>query len=251
VTENEGALISARGLRRVFGNGARALDGVDFDLRRGEVVSIIGPSGSGKSTLIASLNGLEQPDDGEIRVEGRAIRRGDERAWQRVRQEIGMVFQDYSLFPHMSVLDNIVFAPVRRGRMARAEARALGLELLSRVGLAPKAGARPAELSGGQQQRAAIVRALAMQPKALLFDEPTSALDPETIRDVLDLMRAVAGDGMTMAVVTHEIGFAREVGDRLVFMAEGRVVEEGPPAEMLRAPRSPRLAEFLRHFMHR
>jgi polar amino acid transport system ATP-binding protein len=240
-------LISARGLRRVYGNGVRALDGVDFDVMPGEVVSVIGPSGSGKSTLIAALNGLERPDAGSIAIEGAPIRLGDERAWRRTRLEIGMVFQDYALFPHMTVLQNMMLAPLRRGRATRAEAEAHSLDLLRRVGLSDKAQARPAELSGGQQQRVAIVRALAMKPKALLFDEPTSALDPETIQDVLATMQWLARDGMTMVVVTHEIGFAREVADRLVFMAEGRIVEQGQPAELIARPRSPRLADFLSH----
>ncbi len=247
----EAPAISARGLRRVFGNGVVALDDVDFDLHRGEVVSIVGPSGSGKSTLIASLNGLETPDAGEITIAGERIPLGRERVWRRVRQEVGMVFQDYALFPHLSVLQNMTLAPVRRGRMRRAEADGLAMDLLARVGLAAKAHARPIELSGGQQQRVAIVRALAMRPKVLLFDEPTSALDPETIRDVLEVMQSVARDGMTMAVVTHELGFAREIADRLVFMADGRVIEEGRPAALLDNPRTQRLADFLRHLLHR
>jgi ABC-type polar amino acid transport system ATPase subunit len=244
-------VVSARGLRRIFGNGVVALDNVDFDVRRGQVVSIIGPSGSGKSTLIASLNGLETPDAGEIVINGQRIALGDERAWSRVRQDVGMVFQDYALFPHMSVLQNMTLAPLRRGRLRRDEAEAHSLDLLGRVGLASKAHARPSELSGGQQQRVAIVRALAMKPAVLLFDEPTSALDPETIRDVLQVMQRLAQDGMTMVVVTHEIGFAREVADRLVFMADGRIVEDGVPAALISQPRTPRLAEFLRHLLHR
>jgi polar amino acid transport system ATP-binding protein len=244
-------VISARGLRRVYGNGVVALDDVDFDVHRGQVVSIIGPSGSGKSTLIASLNGLETPDAGEIVVNGQRIALGDARAWGRVRKYVGMVFQDYALFPHMSVLQNMTLAPLRRGRLRRDEAEAHSLDLLARVGLASKAHARPAELSGGQQQRVAIVRALAMKPDVLLFDEPTSALDPETIREVLQVMQRLAQDGMTMVVVTHEIGFASEVADRLVFMADGRIVEDGPPAALIGQPRTPRLAEFLSHLLHR
>ncbi|MBV8912485.1 MAG: amino acid ABC transporter ATP-binding protein [Acetobacteraceae bacterium] len=247
---SEAAIICARGLRRVFANGVVALDGVDFDVRRGQVISIIGPSGSGKSTLIASLNGLETPDAGEITVEGRRIALGDERAWRRVRQDVGMVFQDYALFPHLSVLQNVTLAPLRCGRLRRDEAEAYSLDLLRRVGMADKAHARPAELSGGQQQRVAIVRALAMKPKVLLFDEPTSALDPETIRDVLDVMQRLAREGMTMVVVTHEIGFAQEVADRLVFMADGRIMEDGPPAALMALPGTRRLAGFLSHLMH-
>ncbi len=239
-------LIAARGLRRVFG-GVVALDGVDFEVPAGQVVGVIGPSGSGKSTLVAALNGLDTPDAGSIAIAGRAVRLGHERAWRRVRLEIGMVFQDYALFPHLTVLQNMVLAPVRRGLSTRAAAEAHSLALLRQVGLSDKAQAWPAELSGGQQQRVAIVRALAMRPKALLFDEPTSALDPETILDVLAVMKALARDGMTMVVVTHEIGFAREVADRLVFMAAGRIVEDGTPADLLDRPRSARLAEFLAH----
>ena len=239
-------LIAARGLRRVFG-GVVALDGVDFEVPAGQVVGVIGPSGSGKSTLVAALNGLDTPDAGSIAIAGRVVRLGHERAWRRVRLEIGMVFQDYALFPHLTVLQNMILAPVRRGLSTRAAAEAHSLALLRQVGLSDKAQAWPAELSGGQQQRVAIVRALAMRPKALLFDEPTSALDPETILDVLAVMKALARDGMTMVVVTHEIGFAREVADRLVFMAAGRIVEDGTPADLLDRPRSARLAEFLAH----
>jgi polar amino acid transport system ATP-binding protein len=227
----------------------QALVDVDLDVQQGEVVSIIGPSGSGKSTLIRCLNGLETPTSGSIAIDGSAIGLNDHEAWTRIRPDVGMVFQDYALFPHMTVLRNMTLAPIRRGRASREEAEAIALELLAMVGLADKAHAHPAELSGGQQQRVAIVRALAMKPKALLFDEPTSALDPETIRDVLQVMQRLAQEGMTMVVVTHEIGFAGEVGDRLVFMERGRIVEEGPPRQLLERPATRRLADFLAHLI--
>ncbi|HWL72079.1 MAG TPA: amino acid ABC transporter ATP-binding protein [Geminicoccus sp.] len=241
-------LISARGLNRHYG-AVQALVDVDLDVHAGEVVSIIGPSGSGKSTLIRCLNGLEIPTSGTITIDGQPIGLRDHRAWTRIRPDVGMVFQDYTLFPHLTVLRNMTLAPVRRGRASRAEAEANAMELLAKVGLADKAHVHPAELSGGQQQRVAIVRALAMKPKVLLFDEPTSALDPETIRDVLEVMQQLAREGMTMVVVTHEIGFAGEVGSRLVFMERGRIVEEGPPRQLLERPASRRLADFLAHLI--
>jgi polar amino acid transport system ATP-binding protein len=241
-------LISVRGLNRRYG-AVHALVDVDLDVQPGEVVSIIGPSGSGKSTLIRCLNGLETPTSGSIAIDGSAIGLNDHKAWTRIRPDVGMVFQDYALFPHMTVLRNMTLAPVRRGRASREAAEATALELLAMVGLADKAHVHPAELSGGQQQRVAIVRALAMKPKALLFDEPTSALDPETIRDVLLVMQKLAEGGMTMVVVTHEIGFAREVGDRLVFMERGRIVEQGPPGQLLERPATQRLADFLAHLI--
>jgi polar amino acid transport system ATP-binding protein len=241
-------LISVRGLNRRYG-AVHALVDVDLDVQPGEVVSIIGPSGSGKSTLIRCLNGLETPTSGSIAIDGSAIGLNDQKAWTRIRPDVGMVFQDYALFPHMTVLRNMTLAPVRRGRASREAAEATALELLAMVGLADKAHVHPAELSGGQQQRVAIVRALAMKPKALLFDEPTSALDPETIRDVLLVMQKLAEGGMTMVVVTHEIGFAREVGDRLVFMERGRIVEQGPPGQLLERPATQRLADFLAHLI--
>ncbi len=241
-------LISVRGLNRRYG-AVHALVDVDLDVQPGEVVSIIGPSGSGKSTLIRCLNGLETPTSGSIAIDGGAIGLNDHKAWTRIRPDVGMVFQDYALFPHMTVLRNMTLAPVRRGRASREAAEATALELLAMVGLADKAHVHPAELSGGQQQRVAIVRALAMKPKALLFDEPTSALDPETIRDVLLVMQKLAEGGMTMVVVSHEIGFAREVGDRLVFMERGRIVEQGPPGQLLERPATQRLADFLAHLI--
>ncbi|WP_272913280.1 amino acid ABC transporter ATP-binding protein [Methylobacterium sp. SyP6R] len=237
-------LISLRGLTKQFG-AFRALRGIDLDVAGGSVVVLIGPSGSGKSTLIRCINGLVRPDGGSLRVAGRAVDLGDEGAWQRLRTEIGMVFQDYALFPHLTVLRNMTLAPMRRLGLSRAEAEAQARALLARVGLAHKAEDHPGALSGGQQQRVAIVRALAMRPKAILFDEPTSALDPETIVDVLDVMRGLARDGTTMVVVTHEMGFAREVADRVVFMAEGAIVEEGSPDALFGAPRHARTQSFL------
>lgn len=237
-------LIALRGLTKSFG-GFRALRGIDLDVAAGSVVVLIGPSGSGKSTLIRCINGLVRPDGGSLHVAGRAVDLGDEGAWQRLRTEIGMVFQDYALFPHLTVLRNMTLTPMRRLGLSRAEAEAQARALLARVGLAHKAEDYPSALSGGQQQRVAIVRALAMRPKAILFDEPTSALDPETIVDVLDVMRGLARDGTTMVVVTHEMGFAREVADRVVFMAEGAIVEEGAPDALFGDPRQPRTKNFL------
>lgn len=237
-------LIVVKGLAKSFG-GSPVLRKVDLVVPRGSVVVIIGPSGSGKSTFIRCINGLVHPDEGSITVDGRESDIGNEAAWQRLRTEIGMVFQDYSLFPHLTVLRNMTLAPVRRGRQDARSAEAEARRLLTSVGLLHKADAYPSELSGGQQQRVAIVRALAMAPKAILFDEPTSALDPETIVDVLGIMRTLARDGVTMVVVTHEMGFAREVADHVVFMAEGRIVEQGPPSEIFDNPQHERTRKFL------
>ena len=240
----EPPVIRVRGLVKDF-QGVRALDGVDFEVGRGEVVVVIGQSGSGKSTLIRCLNGLVEPDAGEVEVGGEPVRTHSQSDWRRLRQRIGMVFQDYSLFPHLTVTRNITLAPVRTGRATQAEAELLARQLLARVRLPEKADAYPAELSGGQQQRVAIARALAMRPDAMLFDEPTSALDPETIQEVLDLMRELAKDGMTMVIVSHEMGFAREVADRVVFIDRGRVVEIGTPAAIFRGAREARTRDFL------
>jgi polar amino acid transport system ATP-binding protein len=237
-------LISASGLRKAYG-AIHALNGVDLAVARGEVIVIIGPSGSGKSTLIRCLNGLEEVDAGEIHFDGLAVNAHSQRMWRAVRQRIGMVFQDYTLFPHMTVLRNIMFAPVRCGRRTPAAAREEALRLLTRVGLRDKADAFPAHLSGGQLQRVAIVSALAMAPDAILFDEPTSALDPEMIREVLDVIRDLSQQGMTMVVVSHEMGFAREAADRVIFMDAGRIVEQGPPAQVFGAPREERTRRFL------
>ncbi|HEX8540157.1 MAG TPA: amino acid ABC transporter ATP-binding protein [Pseudomonas sp.] len=241
-------LLRLRGLHKRFGT-LEVLKGIDLDVQPGSVVVLIGPSGSGKSTLIRMLNGLVQPDQGTLELRGQSLNIHSGRAWQKLRLEVGMVFQDYTLFPHLNVLDNITLTPVRRKLCSLAEAQADARKLLTRVGLEHKADAWPSELSGGQQQRVAIVRALAMRPKAMLFDEPTSALDPETIGDVLKVMRDLADEGMTMVVVTHEMSFAREVADQVVFMAGGKVVEQAPPQVMFTAPEDARTRQFLSSFI--
>jgi polar amino acid transport system ATP-binding protein len=242
-------VVVARGLVKRWG-AVVGLDGVDLDVRRGEVVTIVGPSGSGKSTLLRCLNGLEVPDAGTVHVAGLPVRAGAA-GIDAVRARIGMVFQAFHLFPHLDVLGNVTLAPALVRGETREDAEARATDLLAKVGLADKARARPDELSGGQRQRVAIARALAMRPDAILFDEPTSALDPETVGEVLRVMAEVAHAGMTMAVVTHEMGFAREVSSRTVFMDAGRVVEDGPSARVLTEPSSPRLREFLRRVLQR
>ncbi len=238
-------LISVRHLVKEYNHGAvHALNDCDLDIKRGEVVAIIGPSGSGKSTLLRSLNLLEQPTSGAIYFDG--VDLADKSVdIDRHRQKMGMVFQHFNLFPHKTVLQNITMAPVTLKKKTPAEAETQARALLERIGLADKADEYPNMLSGGQKQRIAIVRALAMDPEVMLFDEPTSALDPEMVGEVLDLMRDLARDGMTMAVVTHEMGFAREVADRVVFMADGRILEEGTPSELFDHPKDPRLQDFL------
>jgi polar amino acid transport system ATP-binding protein len=220
------------------------LAGVDLHVAEGEVVCVIGPSGSGKTTLLRCLNLLERPTEGRVFLGDQEISAPGAPV-DHLRSRLGMVFQSFNLFPHRTVLDNLTMAPVSVRGVDRQEARERARALLARVGLADKAGEHPARLSGGQQQRAAIARALAMDPEAMLFDEVTSALDPELVKDVLDVMRELAGAGMTMIVVTHEMGFAREVGDRLLFMDEGAIVEEGLPAEVLAAPKEERTRRFL------
>ena len=238
-------LISVQHLVKEYDHGAvHALNDCNLDIRRGEVVAIIGPSGSGKSTLLRSLNLLEQPTSGAIYFDGADLA-GRSVDLDLHRQKMGMVFQHFNLFPHKTVLQNITMAPVTLKKKTPAEARAQAMSLLERIGLADKAGTYPNMLSGGQKQRIAIVRALAMEPEVMLFDEPTSALDPEMVGEVLDLMRDLARDGMTMAVVTHEMGFAREVADRVVFMADGKILEEGAPAALFDHPQDPRLQDFL------
>jgi polar amino acid transport system ATP-binding protein len=247
-------LIRVNGLSKFFGTVC-VLDGINLTVHRGERICIVGPSGSGKSTLLRCLNFLEEPDSGMIFIAGTppisavdelGRRNRTRRAHiMHLRTSVGMVFQGFNLWRHMSVLDNVIEAPRRVGGLSRTEATARAKQLLERVGLSDKARAYPAQLSGGQQQRVAIARALAMQPKVMLFDEPTSALDPELVGEVLQIMRSLAEAGTTMLVVTHEMGFASDVADRIVFMDEGRILEEAPPIEFFRRPSSPRAAEFL------
>jgi polar amino acid transport system ATP-binding protein len=235
--------IEARDLHKYFGDH-EVLKGIDFKVDTGEVVCVIGPSGSGKSTLLRCVNRLEEPTSGTILVEGLDIC-DDETDLDRMRARIGMVFQSFNLFPHMSVLRNLTIAQEKVLRRSRTEAVEVARSMLAKVGLEGRETAYPAQLSGGQQQRVAIARALCMDPDMMLFDEPTSALDPELVGDVLDVMRTLATEGMTMMVVTHEMGFAREVGDRLVFMDDGVIVEEGNPAEVLSNPQHERTQRFL------
>ncbi len=248
-------LIQVQHLKKYYNRGAiRALDDVSVDIDRGEVVVVIGPSGSGKSTLLRSLNLLEQPTGGSILFDGVDITSKREKGpdgrmhklnLDRHRQKMGMVFQHFNLFPHMTILDNMTLAPVRVRHMPKAEAEEKAMKLLARVGLADRAEAYPIQLSGGQKQRVAIVRALMMEPEVMLFDEPTSALDPEMVGEVLEVMKELAHEGMTMVVVTHEMGFAREVGSRVLFMADGKLIEEGAPQQIFEHPQSPRLQDFL------
>ena len=238
-------IIRVSGLKKYYkGDKIKALDGVDAVINHGEVVVVIGPSGSGKSTFLRSLNLLEVPTEGEIYVDGHNIlAKGADINIHR--QKMGMVFQHFNLFPHMTILRNMTIAPMKLLKKPKAEAEALALSLLDKVGLADRASAYPSQLSGGQKQRVAIVRALCMQPDVMLFDEPTSALDPEMVGEVLEVMKSLAHDGMTMVVVTHEMGFAREVGSRVIFMDGGRIIEEGTPGEIFENPQSERLRSFL------
>ncbi|MCZ0989964.1 amino acid ABC transporter ATP-binding protein [Streptomyces diastatochromogenes] len=246
-------MVDIRSVHKSFGS-LEVLKGIDLEVRTGEVTVVLGPSGSGKSTLLRAINHLEKVDHGAISVDGALIgyrRSGDrlyelpEREVLRQRTRIGFVFQNFNLFPHLTVLENVIEAPVSALKRPRKEAVESARRLLERVGLADKADAYPRQLSGGQQQRVAIARALALEPKLLLFDEPTSALDPELVGEVLDVIRDLASQGTTMIVVTHEIAFAREVADTVVFMADGRIVEAGPPGEVLGAPREERTRAFL------
>ena len=236
-------LVVMRGVNKHFGS-VHVLRDVDTTVARGEVVVVIGPSGSGKSTLCRAINRLEPIDSGEIIFDGRPLP-AEGRELARLRADVGMVFQSFNLFSHKSILQNVALGPVKVRRRPKEEAEQRAMRLLDRVGIADQAGKRPGQRSGGQQQRAAIARALAMEPKLMLFDEPTSALDPEMINEVLDVMTALAGEGMTMIVVTHEMGFARRAADRVIFMADGTLVEQAPPEEFFSAPESERAKDFL------
>ena len=242
--EKKETLIQVQNLTKTFGGSVHALNGVSTDIKKGEVVCVIGPSGSGKSTFLRCLNRLEDPTD------GRTIFAGEDLMDPKTdidmhRQKMGMVFQHFNLFPHMSILKNMTIAPMKLQKRGKDEAEGQAMKLLERVGLADRANAYPSQLSGGQKQRIAIVRALCMNPEVMLFDEPTSALDPEMVGEVLNVMRDLAKEHMTMVVVTHEMGFAREVSDRVIFMAEGKIVEEGTPEEIFTAPKTERLQSFL------
>ena len=249
------SLIQVTDLKKYYNKGViKALDGVTVDINRGDVMVVIGPSGSGKSTFLRSLNLLEEPTGGSIVFDGVDITKKKVKNAQgkmvkldsdQHRQKMGMVFQHFNLFPHMTILDNMTLAPIQVKHMDKAAAEEKALALLDRVGLKDRAGAYPIQLSGGQKQRVAIVRALAMEPDVMLFDEPTSALDPEMVGEVLDVMKGLAQEGMTMVVVTHEMGFAREVGNRVLFMADGLLLEEGSPDQIFNHPQNPRLQDFL------
>ena len=249
------SLIQVQDLKKHYNKGAiKALDGVTVNIEKGDVMVVIGPSGSGKSTFLRSLNLMEEPTGGSIIFDGVDITKKkipNEKGKlvkldvDKVRQKMGMVFQHFNLFPHMTILENMTLAPIQVKSMPKEEAEAKALALLDRVGLKDRAGAYPIQLSGGQKQRVAIVRALAMEPQVMLFDEPTSALDPEMVGEVLDVMKHLANEGMTMVVVTHEMGFAREVGNRVLFMADGMLLEEGTPEEIFDHPQHHRLQDFL------
>ena len=249
------SLIQVTDLKKWYKGGAiKALDGVTVDINKGDVIAVIGPSGSGKSTFLRSLNLLEEPTGGAILFNGVDLTKKKYKNSEgktvkldvdSLRQKMGMVFQHFNLFPHMTILENMVLAPMKVKNISRAEAEEKALALLDRVGLKDRADAYPIQLSGGQKQRVAIVRALAMEPEVMLFDEPTSALDPEMVGEVLDVMKELAQEGMTMVVVTHEMGFAREVGSRVLFMADGKLLEHGTPKEIFENPQNPRLKDFL------
>ena len=242
MTTND-VLIKVEGLKKAFGKNL-VLNGIDIEINRGDVVVIIGPSGSGKSTFLRTLNLLEQPTDGHIYFDGNDIT--DSKSDINLhRQKVGMVFQQFNLFPNMTILRNLTIGPMKLLKQSRAEAEANAMKLLERVGLADRAYSYPSQLSGGQKQRVAIVRALCMNPEVMLFDEPTSALDPEMVGEVLDVMKSLAKAGMTMAVVTHEMGFAREVGNRVIFIDDGQIIEQGTPNELFDNPQNPRLKDFL------
>ncbi len=242
MTTND-TLIKVDGLKKAFGE-VEVLKGIDLEIKKGEVVVIIGPSGCGKSTFLRTLNLLEEPTGGNIYFEGTDIT-APKTNINIHRQKIGMVFQQFNLFPHMTVLKNMTIAPMKLLNLSKAEAEERALKLLERVGLADRANSYPSQLSGGQKQRVAIVRALCMEPEVMLFDEPTSALDPEMVGEVLEVMKSLANEGMTMAIVTHEMGFAREVANRILFIDQGVIMEQGSPEEVFGNPKSPRLKDFL------
>lgn len=243
ITNGE-VLIQVKDVHKVFNSSLHALNGVSEEIHKGEVVVIVGPSGSGKSTFLRSLNLLEVPTNGQIFFEGVDITSKDTNI-DKHRQKMGMVFQHFNLFPHKTILENITLAPIKLLKKSKAEAEEQAMRLLKQVGLEAKANVYPSQLSGGQKQRIAIVRSLAMNPEVMLFDEPTSALDPEMVGEVLDLMKKLAHDGMTMVVVTHEMGFAKEVATRVIFMDQGQIKEQGSPDEFFNNPKDPRLQEFL------
>lgn len=235
-------MIELKDVRKSFGKN-EVLKGINLQIDKGEVVVIIGPSGSGKSTVLRTMNNLEEPTSGHVIVDGMDL--SDKNKLNAVRTEVGMVFQNFNLFPHMTVLDNLILAPVNVRKTDKKEAQDIAMKLLERVGLADKAQMYPDSLSGGQKQRVAIARALAMKPKVMLFDEPTSALDPEMVREVLDVMKSLADEGMTMVIVTHEMGFAKEVADRVLFVDGGQILEDGTPAQVFDTPSSDRTKLFL------
>ena len=239
-------IVQIKGLEKWFG-ALHVLKGIDLEVAPGEKLVVIGPSGSGKSTLIRCINRLEDFQKGEVVVDGMNVK--EDKNLPKVRREVGMVFQQFNLFPHMTVLENVTLAPIQVRGLKKEEAERRALELLERVGILDQARKYPAQLSGGQQQRVAIARALAMEPKLMLFDEPTSALDPEMVGEVLDVMRDLARGGMTMIVVTHEMGFAREVADRVIFMDQGQIVEEAPPEVIFKSPREERTRAFLQRVL--
>ena len=242
-------MIKAEHISKTFQN-VKALDDVSFQIRKGEIVCLIGPSGSGKSTLCRCINGLEIPESGNIYIEGKLVDYRDEMQAKEARSKTGFVFQHFNLFPHMNVMDNMILAPMKTLHMSKEEAVAKAKELLQRVGLADKEDAYPKKLSGGQKQRAAIARSLMMNPQIMLFDEPTSALDPEMVMEVLEVMKQLAGEGMTMVVVTHEMGFAKEIANRIVFLEDGKIIEENTPDLFFSQPQTKRAQDFLRKVLY-
>ena len=242
-------VIKAEHISKTFQN-VKALDDVSFQIRKGEIVCLIGPSGSGKSTLCRCINGLEIPESGNIYIEGKLVDYRDEMQAKEARSKTGFVFQHFNLFPHMNVMDNMILAPMKTLHMSKEEAIAKAKELLQRVGLADKEDAYPKKLSGGQKQRAAIARSLMMNPQIMLFDEPTSALDPEMVMEVLEVMKQLAGEGMTMVVVTHEMGFAKEIANRIVFLEDGKIIEENTPDLFFSQPQTKRAQDFLRKVLY-